>query len=658
MDQQSLDPQKIENSKSENPLKAVPSKLPRANSGTFAGRYEIVEKIGIGGMAAIYKVRDSIVGEELAIKIIRPEIAAHDITHKRFRQEARAARDLNHPHIVSVRNYDVSDDGVPYLIMDYIDGVDLGKVLRSSGTLSLPIFYPVFIQVSGALVHAHSRGVVHRDVKPGNILVTTTGDGEVWIKLVDFGIAKLLHPADEDDQTHVLTKQGQTVGSPSYMSPEQVQGKPVDARSDIYSLGCVMFEALSGRLPFKADSAVQLAMHHVYSQPISLRKLIRACPVNLDRIVAHCLAKRPEDRYQNMFDLRSDLQLVSQGKEPHLRTGKAGDRADSQEDWFDQVVKKDGHKEFVSVSQGQLNYDRRLNNVLEQINELGYPGDSILKLQSRNPSYTGLLIIRDGRKIIGARIESEKTQIGYSALKRLISMADGEFQYVTIKREDFALPDCSFDLNLRYILSLYPNLPESPSELEDENAIKDLVSAVESNTRTDWQQLTPVDDLLNSLDNKNTSWRPMMAEASREMTPSSNLVSREELLAALAAEAAKHNKSTAELSVFQRLSRKLFRSTSGIVTTILFLTAMMAIGYEAVKSGVKHVGQSKGHVRKRRPSPRSRRHTSLNGAQSFYRSGSDRISKGLETSKDNTVSSWTDSRIIVTSGGSVFVLPG
>lgn len=656
MDPQSLetDPQKIEKSSVENPLKAAPPKFPRAGSGTFAGRYEIVDKIGIGGMAAIYKVRDLIVNEELAIKIIRPEIAAHDISHKRFRQEARAARDLNHPNIVSVRNYDVSDDGVPFLIMDYIDGVDLGKVLRSSGTLNLSIFYPVFIQVSGALVHAHSRGVIHRDVKPGNILVTTTGDGEVWIKLVDFGIAKLLNPTDEDDQTHVLTKQGQTVGSPSYMSPEQVQGKPVDARSDIYSLGCVMFEALSGRLPFKADSAVQLAMHHVYSQPISLRKLVKNCPVNLDRIVAHCLAKRPEDRYQNMFDLRSDLQLVSQGKDPHLRTGKTADRADSQEDWFEQLVKKDGHKEFVSVSQGQLSYDRRLNNVLEQINELGYPGDSILKLQSRNPSYTGLLIIRDGRKIIGARIESDKTQIGYSALKRLISMADGEFQYVTIKREDFALPDCSFDLNLRYILSLYPNLPESPSELDDDSAIKDLVSRVESNTRTDWQSLTPVDDLLNSLDNKDTSWRPMMADASREMTPSSDFVSREELLAALADEAAKRSKTTAEQGIFQRLSKRILRSTTGIVTTILFLTAMLAMGYEAAKSGMKLFSQTKGHVRKRRPSPRNRRHTSLNGAQS-YNGFHGQVDCRIDKSQD-TVSNMEKPIIRLCNGG-IFVLP-
>ena len=629
MDQQSLekDQEKIETPDTENtPEKPAPSKFPQGNSGTFAGRYEIVDKIGVGGMAAIYKVRDLIVGEELAIKIIRPEIAANDISHKRFRQEARAARDLNHPNIVSVRNYDICD-GVPFIIMDYVDGVDLGRFLRKS-PLILKIFYPVFIQVSGALVHAHSRGVIHRDVKPGNILVTTTSDGAVWIKLVDFGIAKLLSPTDADDQTHVLTKQGQTVGSPSYMSPEQVQGKPVDARSDIYSLGCVMFESLSGCLPFKADNALQLAMHHVYSQPIGLKKLVKTCPANLDRIVAHCLAKRPEDRYQNMFDLRSDLQLVSQGKDPHLRTGKTADRADVNEDWFEQLVKKDGHKEFVSVSQGQLSYDRRLNNVLEEINELGYPGDSILKLQSRHPTYTGLLIIRDGRKVIGARIEGDKTQVGYNALKKLISMADGEFQYVTIKREDFTLPDSSFDLNLRYILSLYPNLPESPSELEDEHAIRDLVTAVESNTRTDWQSLTPVDDLLNTLDNKDKSWRPMSAETSRDQTPAQEFVSREALTEALANEAAKHRQSTAEQSAIRQLTKRVFRSTTGIVTVVLFLTAMLAIGLEAVKLGMKHASGSKGHVRKRRPGHRTRRHSSVSGVQpyAFIKTNSHRIS--------------------------------
>ncbi len=647
--------QPVEKAKTANAAeKLAPSKFPRGSSGTFAGRYEIVDKIGIGGMAAIYKVRDLIVGEELAIKIIRPEIAAHDISHKRFRQEARAARDLNHPHIVSVRNYDVSPDGVPYLIMDYIDGEDLGKVLRKAGTLTLPVFYPVFIQVSGALVHAHSRGVIHRDVKPGNILVTTTGNGEVWVKLVDFGIAKLLYPADADDQTHVLTKQGQTVGSPSYMSPEQVQGKAVDARSDIYSLGCVMFETLAGRLPFKADSALQLAMHHVYSQPISLKKLVKSCPTNLDRIVAHCLEKRPEDRYQNMFDLRSDLQLVAVGKEPHLRTGKAPTRAESNEDWFEQLVKKDAHKEFVSVSQGQLSYDRRLNNVLEQINELGYPGDSILKLQSKNPTYTGLLVIRDGRKIIGARIQSEKAQVGYSALKRLISMADGEFQYVTIKREDFTLPDCSFDLNLRYILSLYPNLPESPSELEDEHAMRDLVSAVESTTKTDWQQLdqlTPVDDLLNSLDNKNTNWRPMM-DVTKDPTPAMDFVSRTELLQALANGAPNKDKTTAEQNAFERLRKKLFRSTTGLVTTILFLSAMMSIGFEAVKSGMKQLSGSRTHVRKRRSGPRIRRHTSLNGAQSRNAREDTELKRRL-----NSPAKFGGAEVVRLSSHQAFILP-
>lgn len=589
------------------PQKAAKVGFPKGNTGTFAGRYEIVDKIGIGGMAAIYKVRDVVAGELLAIKIIRPEIATNDISHKRFRQEARAARDLNHPNIVGVRTYDISPDGVPYLIMDYVDGIDLGKVLKKSGPVPLTIFFPTFIQVSGALVHAHSRGVVHRDVKPSNILLTTTGDGEVWAKLVDFGIAKLLYPTDNDDQTHVLTKQGQTVGSPSYMSPEQVQGKAIDARSDIYSLGCVMFEALSGRLPFKADNALQLAMHHVYSQPINLRKLVKNCPQYLDRVVAHCLEKKPDDRYQNMFDLRSDLQLVEQGKEPLCKTGSSSTTTQTNDDWFEQLVRKDTQKDFVVVSQGRLTYDSRLNKVLEQINELGYPGDSILKLQSSQPAFTGVLVIRDGRQIIGARIQGEKTKVGYEALRRLISMADGEFQYFTIQREDCNMPDSLFRLNLNYILSLYPNLPESPADLEDENAIHELVFAVESNTRTDWSQVTPVDDILNKLDAKDTNWRPMSTTG--EQTPASDFVSRDELLDALAREAANRGNTTAQLSTFQKLTRKLFKSTAGLVSVVIFLTAMLAMGYEIAKSTIKSLSGNRTRVRKRRPAKHIERHS-------------------------------------------------
>jgi serine/threonine protein kinase len=185
------------------PENAFKSAFPKGNTGTFAGRYEIVDKIGIGGMAAIYKVRDLVINEELAIKIIRPEIATNDISHKRFRQEARAARDLNHPNIVSVRTYDISPEGVPFLIMDYVDGIDLGKVLRKSGPISLSIFFPTFIQVSGALVHAHSRGVVHRDVKPSNILLTTTSDKEVWVIRQTTTIKRMCSPS-KDKQSEAL----------------------------------------------------------------------------------------------------------------------------------------------------------------------------------------------------------------------------------------------------------------------------------------------------------------------------------------------------------------------------------------------------------------------------------------------------------------------
>jgi hypothetical protein len=240
-----------------------------------------------------------------------------------------------------------------------------------------------------------------------------------------------------------------------------------------------------------------------------------------------------------------------------------------------------------------------LNSVLEQINELGYPGDSILKLQSQEPPFTGVIVIRDGRQVIGARLQGLKQKVGYEALRRLISMADGEFQYFTIKREDYSLPDTLFRLNLNYILSLYPNLPESPADLEDENAIHELVFAVESTTRTDWGQVTPVDNLLNKLDQKDTDWRPMSSHTP-ESTPSADFVSRDELLDALAKEAANRGNTTAQQTVLQRLAKRLFRSTASTMMVIVFLAAMMTMGYEIVKTTIKNLSGNRIHQRKRR----------------------------------------------------------
>ncbi|MBZ0187320.1 MAG: serine/threonine protein kinase [Candidatus Obscuribacterales bacterium] len=490
---------------------------------SIAGRYEIVEKIGQGGMAVLYLVSDVVLGEPFVIKIIRPEVAIKDINRKRFKQEARAAQDLNHPNIVAVHAYDISPDGYPFMVMDYVDGFDLGKIQRLEA-LSIKAFFEIFTQVTSALVHAHSRGVVHRDVKPSNILVSLTKDGKLFAKLVDFGIAKLIYPMGE--QTQVMTSAGQTVGSPAYMSPEQAQGKKIDIRSDIYSLGCVMFEAISCQLPFKGATAVQLAMQHVSSPAPALTGLTKRCPHNLDRVIQHCLAKNPDLRYQNMFDLRNDLSLVASGEEPLLGTGETEPVGRAKTSLFE-FIKGDVYNGFNCVFEGRLSYDVRLNSVLARIYELAYPGDSVLRLESSDPAFVGMVLFRDGRRVIAARIIQEGI-IGYHALRKLLALADGDFKYFILARDDLTTSDPTFVLNLKHVLALYPNLPasiselpESPSLVVNQGAFRELMHAMETdsslNAITDASSES-AGDLYVEMEGKQENWKPVARKASASAT--------------------------------------------------------------------------------------------------------------------------------------------
>lgn len=447
-------------------------KQPQQPLRKFGERYEILETVGEGGMATVYKVRDVVLNQFFAIKVIRPEFAKDQKTRKRFEQESTAARELNHANIVTMYAFDVSPEKIAYIIMDFVDGEDLGKIL-DRGPLTTPVFYETFIQVCSALAHAHSRGVVHRDIKPSNILTSNISPQTTWVKLVDFGIAKVMNAGE---QTQALTKTGDFLGSPTYASPEQAQGEEVDARSDIYSLGCVMFHAITGRPPFTGTGAVKLIMQHCNALPPKIVPLSGdRCSIALERVILRCLEKRPEDRYQNVFDLRTDLQLVQQRKEPQMReSGVPAPMQGELTDFFDHS--KDAGN-FNTVFDGSLSFDMRIKNVMERILELAIPGDTLLRLESTNPEFEGLIAIRDGVQILGAKI-LKQNMLGYDALRKMMGLADGRFRYQSIRASDYKLPDLSLQLNLNYILFLYPSLPESPSDLLDQAALHDLVYAV------------------------------------------------------------------------------------------------------------------------------------------------------------------------------------
>ncbi|HEY9716191.1 MAG TPA: serine/threonine-protein kinase, partial [Trichormus sp.] len=225
-------------------------------------RYQVVELLGEGGMAHVYKAIDTIDGGKgVAIKMLRPEIVPDPSIVERFFREAKASQKLAHPNLVSVFEYGTTDNQIPYLIMEYVDGRNLAQIIADEGHLAGDRSVGIFLQIANGLKDAHRLGVVHRDLKPSNILIATKDDGTDAVKITDFGIAK---PASSERSINPdLTKTGAILGSPAYMSPEQCLGHVVDERSDIYSLGCLMYETLTGRSPFASDTPVKSMLRHL-----------------------------------------------------------------------------------------------------------------------------------------------------------------------------------------------------------------------------------------------------------------------------------------------------------------------------------------------------------------------------------------------------------
>src|SRR5918996_3127270 len=256
-----------------------------AKTGVLNDRYQIEAPLGRGGMATVFRGTDRVLNRTVAVKILADRFAGDDKFVTRFRREAQAAARLNHPNIVSI--YDTGDDdGAHYIVMELVEGDTLGDVLRRDGALPPERAAAIAVSVAEALERAHQAGLVHRDVKPGNVMLTPDGS----VKVMDFGIARA---ASED----TLTQTGLVLGTASYLSPEQAQGLPVDARSDIYSLGCVLYEMLTGRPPFDGDTPVAIAYMHVNETPPRPSELEPSIPPHLNEAVMRGLQKDPEARF-------------------------------------------------------------------------------------------------------------------------------------------------------------------------------------------------------------------------------------------------------------------------------------------------------------------------------------------------------------------------
>jgi serine/threonine-protein kinase len=273
----------------------------------FDGRYRILRKLGSGGMANVYLAEDEDLGRRVAIKILNDRYANDDLFIERFRREAKSAAGLSHPHIVSI--YDRGEaEGTYYIAMEVIEGRSLKELILTRGALPIHQAVAYARQLLEALRFAHRHGIIHRDIKPHNVLVSTderVKGREERLKVTDFGIAR--HGASQ------MTEAGSIMGTAQYLSPEQARGAPVTAASDLYSAGIVLYEMLTGKVPFSGESAIEIAMKHVNELPKPPSQLRAEIPTELDKIVLRALAKEPEDRYQTAEDFIEDLDRVEAG---------------------------------------------------------------------------------------------------------------------------------------------------------------------------------------------------------------------------------------------------------------------------------------------------------------------------------------------------------
>jgi serine/threonine-protein kinase len=304
---------------------AGPPGGPKSLVGTVIdGRYHVERLIGEGGMGFVYLARHRVIDKRVAIKVLRTEMARDTEMTERFLQEARTASSIGNGHIVDVSDFGILPEGATYFVMEHLDGPSLTGQLTDLGPLSPSRVMHIAKQIAQGLGAAHAAGIVHRDLKPDNIMLIARGQDRDFVKILDFGIAKVA------TQNSKITRAGSIFGTPHYMAPEQASGGSVDARTDVYSLGVIMYEMISGRVPFDADAVMGVLSQHLYKPPVHVHVAAARddVPASLEAIVMKCLAKDPDARYRSMDALADDIDAVERGLEP-LATLEGGSPSSS-----------------------------------------------------------------------------------------------------------------------------------------------------------------------------------------------------------------------------------------------------------------------------------------------------------------------------------------
>lgn len=274
---------------------------------TLDEKYHLESRLGIGGMGTVYRARHMLIDRPVAVKVLNPRFVEDEAARTRFRREAKAAGRLQHTNAVTVTDFGQSSDGYVYLVMELLEGRTLREVLAKEAPLDTARSVSLMLQVSAAVAAAHEAGIIHRDLKPANIFIVQHSEVPAVVKVLDFGIAKLAADSLDDDDHKTLTQVGAMIGTPRYMSPEQCNGEDLTPAADVYSLGVILYELLTGTVPFSGTSPLAIAVKHTSETPRSPREFVSSIPEALEKIVLRTLEKRPEDRPANAAEFRKEL---------------------------------------------------------------------------------------------------------------------------------------------------------------------------------------------------------------------------------------------------------------------------------------------------------------------------------------------------------------